>query len=73
VELKLFDAKGKLLWRNRRGFAVLQVLAGGNRLRDRPISEFLGDTQAVQAWLGETFKSVGPVASGSSASKLATP
>ena len=73
VELKLFDAKGRLLWRNRRGLAVLQVLAGGNRLRDRPISEFLGDTPAVQAWLSETFNSVGPVASGALPSKPATP
>jgi hypothetical protein len=73
VELKLFDAKGKLLWRNRRGLAVLQVLAGNNHLRDRPLPEFLNDTPAVQTWLSETFKSVGPVAYGSSASKPATP
>jgi hypothetical protein len=62
VELKLLDAKGNLLWRNRRGLAVLQVLAGGNNLRDRPLSEFLNDTAAVQAWLDATFKSVGPLA-----------
>lgn len=74
VELKLFDAKGKLLWRNRRGLAVLQVLAGvGNHLRDRPLPEFLNDTPAVQTWLSETFKSVGPVAYGSSGSKPSNP
>jgi hypothetical protein len=61
VELKLWDAKGKLLWRNQRGLAVLQVLKGkSNKLRERPLSEFLMNTQAVQAWLAATFKSIGP-------------
>ena len=60
VELKLWNAKGELLWRNRRGLAVLQVLAGGNHLRDRSLPEFFNDTQAVQSWLDETFKSIGP-------------
>jgi len=61
VELKLWDAKGKLLWRNRRGLAVLEVLTGkSNRLRERPLPEFLMNTQAVQLWLAATFKSIGP-------------
>ena len=74
VELKLWDAKGKLLWRNRRGLALLQALAGtGNRLRDRPLPEFLMNTQAVQEWLAATFKSVGPLAFETSTSKAEKP
>jgi hypothetical protein len=73
VELKLWDAKGKLLWRNRRGLALLQVLQGTNRLRDRSLTEYLNDMQAVQAWLGETFKSVGPAMYESSAPKGSKP
>ena len=61
VELKLWDATGKLLWRNRRGLAVLEVLEGkSNHLRQRPLPEFLTNTQAVQAWMAATFKSIGP-------------
>ncbi|HXJ95428.1 MAG TPA: hypothetical protein VMT20_21505 [Terriglobia bacterium] len=60
VELKLWDATGKLLWRNRRGLAVLEVLEGkSNHLRQRPLPEFLMNTQAVQAWMAATFKSMG--------------
>jgi hypothetical protein len=74
VELKLWDARGKLLWRNRRGLALLQVLAGmGNRLRDRPLPEFLMNTQPVQAWLAAAFKSVGPLTYDSSTSKPEAP
>jgi hypothetical protein len=61
VELKLWDASGKLLWRNQRGLALLEVLAGkSNRLRERPLPEFLMNTQAVQSWLAATFKSIAP-------------
>jgi hypothetical protein len=60
VELKLWDAKGKLLWSNRRGLAVLEVLEGkSNHVRERPLPEFLMNTQAVQAWMAATFKSMG--------------
>ena len=59
VELKLWDANGNLLWRNRRGLALLEVLKG-NHLRERPLPEFLGDSQAVQAWLNAAFKPILP-------------
>ncbi|HUI43942.1 MAG TPA: hypothetical protein VL523_18420 [Terriglobia bacterium] len=59
VELKLWSAQGRLLWRNRRGLALLQVLAGrGNRLRERPLSEYLENAQAVQAWMKAAFKAL---------------
>lgn len=74
VELKLWDAKGKLMWRNRRGLALLQVFQGAsNRLRDRPLSEFLMNTPGVQEWLAAAFKSVGPLTYDSSTSKAAKP
>ena len=58
VELKLWDAQGKLLWRNRRGLALLQVLEGrSNNLRPRPLSEYLANTPAIQAWLDAVFHS----------------
>ena len=62
VELKLWDAKGRLLWRSRRGLALLEVMAG-KELRQRPLTEFLSDPRAVQDWLAGAFKSLGPGAS----------
>jgi len=60
VELKLWDATGRLLWRNRRGLAVLEVVEGkSDHLRQRSLPEFLMNTQAVQAWMAATFKSIG--------------
>jgi hypothetical protein len=63
AELKLWDAHGKLLWRNRRGLCLLQVLEGhGKLLRERPLSDYLADTQQVQAWMSAAFKLFAPVA-----------
>jgi hypothetical protein len=61
VELKLWDANGKLLWRNQRGLAVLEVVEGkSNHLRERPLPEFLMNSQAVQSWLAAAFESIHP-------------
>ncbi len=57
VTLKLWDAEGKLLWSNRRGFAVLAVVEGGG-LRYRPLVEYLLDSATVQKWLAKTFSSL---------------
>jgi hypothetical protein len=63
VELKLWDAKGTLLWRKRRGLALLEVLRGkGNRLEERPLSEALSDTERTQHWMQATFNLIGPQA-----------
>jgi hypothetical protein len=61
VELKLWDARGNLLWRNRRGLALLEVMNGkGTRLEERPLSVTLADTQRIQGWMAATFNSIGP-------------
>lgn len=57
VEIEMRDAHGKLLWRNRRGFALLVRLEGAtNKLRDRPLPEFLADSASVQNWMGAMFE-----------------
>lgn len=56
--LRLRDPQGRLLWSNRRGFAVLVVKAGmGNKFRDRPIPEVLENADRVQNWLRMVFES----------------
>ena len=65
VVLKLWDAQGKLLWSNRRGFAVLALQRGvANKFRDRPIPEVLADTASVEQWFTSVFGSWLPVESG---------
>lgn len=55
---KLWDAQGKLLWRNRRGFCVLALKKGlTDKFLDRPISEALKDGASVQSWLADVFSS----------------
>lgn len=63
VEFKLWGATGKLLWRNRRGLALLQVMNGrGTHLEDRPLPVVLGDTPRIQHWMDAAFKSLEPKA-----------
>ncbi|HEV2423488.1 MAG TPA: hypothetical protein VGZ29_01530 [Terriglobia bacterium] len=62
VELKLWGATGKLLWRNRRGLALLQVMNGRGTLEDRPLPAALSDTPRVQRWMAAVFKSLEPKA-----------
>lgn len=63
VTLKLWDAQGRLLWRNRRGLALLEVLEGkSSHLKQRPLPEFLFNGQVVQAWLDSVFQSIPPEA-----------
>ena len=61
VEFKLWDATGKLLWRNRRGLALLEVMNGkGTHLEDRPLPVALGDMPRIQRWMDTAFKSLAP-------------
>ena len=62
VVLKLWDAQGKLLWSNRRGFCVLALQRGvGDKFRDFPVSEALQDRVSVDKWLNNVFTSLLPV------------
>jgi hypothetical protein len=55
---RLWDAQGKLLWSNRRGFCVLALKKGfTDKFLDRPISEALKDDTSVQSWLTDVFAS----------------
>jgi hypothetical protein len=72
VVLKLWDPNGKLLWRRRRGFAVLAWMTGVGKFRDRPISEVLQNTAGVQEWLEALFAAFLPTQSGENAT-LAKP
>ena len=66
---KLWDAQGKLLWSNRRGFCVLALKKGlTDKFLDHPISEALKDGANVQSWLTEVFASLLPGAGGRSKS-----
>jgi hypothetical protein len=68
VVLKLWDPNGKLLWRRRRGFAVLAWMTGvGGKFRDRPVSEVLENSAGVQEWLEELFAAFLPANSGEKA------
>lgn len=52
VEMKLWDSHGKLLWSNRRVFAVLYVRTGiGNNFRERPLTQVYQNETGVNDWL----------------------
>jgi hypothetical protein len=61
VVMKLWDSRGKLLWSNRRGFAVLALRTGpGNNFRPRPLTEVYHDEASVQRWLVEALGTLAP-------------
>jgi len=72
VVMRLWDARGKLLWGNRRGFAVLALRVGiGGGFRDRPLSEVYQDEASIQAWLAETLGTLAPPKTSPSAPAVA--
>ena len=71
VVLRLWDPNGKLLWRYRRGFAVLARMSGvGHKFRGRPISEALENTAGVQEWLEALFAAFLPADSSKDATLI---
>lgn len=65
---KLWDAQGRLLWIQRRGFCVLALEQGiGLKFRERPIAEAVQDSASVEKWLNRVFGSWLPAESGPSA------
>ena len=61
VDMELWGKGGKLLWKKRRGFAVMALQSGfGAKYRERPLSEVYGDSEAMQRWLIDTFRQLAP-------------
>ncbi len=56
VDMKLYGPPNKLLWTNRRGFAVLVTQTNvGAAFKDRPLSEAYRDETSVRNWLDMTL------------------
>ncbi len=61
VDLKLWGPHSKLLWTNRRGFAVLVTQTSvGASFRDRPLAEAYRDEVSVRNWLDTTLGNLVP-------------
>jgi len=57
VVFRLWDSRGKPMWSNRRGFALL-ALREGRELRESPLIKVFQTTENVQAWLEMVFRSI---------------
>jgi hypothetical protein len=61
VDMKLWSHDGKLLWKQRRGFAALGFQEGmGSRYRERPLTEIYADEETMQQWLVATLGELAP-------------
>jgi hypothetical protein len=65
ADMNLWSQSGKLLWKKRRGFAVLAVQSGmGGKYRERPLKEVYDDNAAMQRWLIDTLGQLAPPVKG---------
>ncbi len=61
ADMTLWSKTGNLLWKKRRGFAVLAVQADmGVKYRPRPLTDVYANTAAMQHWLAETLGQLAP-------------
>ncbi|MGO8788936.1 MAG: hypothetical protein ACLQVL_16345 [Terriglobia bacterium] len=61
ADMSLWNHDGKLLWKKRRGFAVLALQTGiGASYRERPLTDVYQDRDAMQRWLSETLGQLAP-------------
>ncbi len=61
ADMNLWSQSGKLLWKKRRGFAVLGVQSGvAGKYHERPLKEFYDDHDAMQRWLIDTLSQLAP-------------
>jgi len=68
ADMNLWSQSGKLLWKKRRGFAVLGVQSGlGGKYRERPLKEVYDDNAAMQRWLVGTLSQLAPPVRGTTA------
>jgi hypothetical protein len=65
TDMNLYSQSGKLLWKKRRGFAVLGVQSGvGGKYRERPLKEVYDDNDTMQRWLIGTLSQLAPPVKG---------
>jgi hypothetical protein len=61
ADMSLWSQTGKLLWKKRRGFAILAVQTGiSGKYRARPLTEVYPDRVAMDWWLKGTFGQLAP-------------
>ena len=71
ADMNLWSQTGKLLWKKRRGFAVLGVQSGmGSKFRERPLTEVYEDSGAMQRWLEGTLGDLAPPVKGTGAPQI---
>jgi hypothetical protein len=71
VDMSLWSQTGKLLWKKRRGFAVLGVQSGmGSKYRERPLTEVYEDNDAMRRWLEGTLGQLAPPVKGTETPQL---
>ena len=62
ADMSLWNKAGKMLWKKRRGFAVLGMqTAIGARYRERPLTEVYQDNETMQRWLTTTLGELAPI------------
>ncbi|MFZ0962412.1 MAG: hypothetical protein WAO35_16055 [Terriglobia bacterium] len=61
ADMSLWSQNGKLLWKKRRGFALLGVQSGLSKsYHERPLTEVYADSSAMQRWLEQTLGELAP-------------
>ncbi len=61
VDMRLYGPGSKLLWANRRGFAVLVTQTNvGASFKDRPLSQAYRDETSMRNWLDTTLGNLAP-------------
>jgi hypothetical protein len=61
ADMNLWSKSGQLLWKKRRGFAVLGVQSGiGGKYHERPLKELYEELEWMQRWLVDTLGQLAP-------------
>jgi len=68
ADMALWNKNGMLLWKKRRGFALLAVQSGmGVKYHERPLTEVYANRGAMQRWLDATLAQLTPSHRGTTA------
>jgi hypothetical protein len=61
ADMNLYNKTGRLLWKSRRGFAVLALQVGmGGGFHERPLTAVYNDNARMQRWLESTLGQLAP-------------